>query len=47
MLRAPEEVTRRFIRSYGVRSMLMEILGARVFAQLQLLSKEFYDKRVV
>ena len=46
MLKAPDEVIRRFISSYGVRSMLMEFFDARVFAQFQSLSREFYDKRV-
>ena len=46
MLKAPDVVVRRFISSYGVRAMLMDFLGARVFAQFQMLSKEFYDKRV-
>ena len=43
---APDEVTRRFISSYGVRTSLMEFFDARVFAQFQMLSKQFYDKRV-
>ena len=46
MLKAPDEVIRRLISSYGVRSMLMEFFDARVFAQFQSLSREFYDKRV-
>ena len=43
---APEDVIKRFIGSYGVRATLMSMFASRELAQAQLLSREFYTKRI-
>ena len=42
--KAPQDVVKRFIGSYGVRTTLMEMFTPREFAQAQVLSREFYSK---
>ena len=44
--RAPEEVIQRFTGSYGVRTSVMSMFAPRELAQAQILSKEYYAKRI-